>query len=258
MGRAKEIRVEPISRQDADRIIKRLHYSGKVVNNSQLHFGVFYRGRCGGAMQFGPPLDWRNAATAWPSLKQRQAVELNRLAFADWLPRNSESRAIRCAARDILRLGPELIQSYADGTRCGDGAIYRAAGFFLLSVKRNSDLWSTPNGVQHTINFQLNHPTPIQATARRATGLDTASGVKLLRAWGAVRLEGFQLRYALPLTDRARKAIVLPILPYSAIGDAGARMYRGKRLASRDSAVPADQAGEGGASPTARLHSLAS
>jgi hypothetical protein len=57
MATAKEIIVKPISSQDASRIVKRIHYSGKVVNNSQLHFGVFLNGRCEGAMQFGPSLD---------------------------------------------------------------------------------------------------------------------------------------------------------------------------------------------------------
>lgn len=54
MGEAKQLRVNPIAARDANRIVRALHYSGKVVNNSQLHLGVFHRGRCGGAMQFGP------------------------------------------------------------------------------------------------------------------------------------------------------------------------------------------------------------
>ena len=45
MDSAKDIHVAPISRADADRIVKRVHYSGKVVQNSQLHLGVFLRGR---------------------------------------------------------------------------------------------------------------------------------------------------------------------------------------------------------------------
>lgn len=57
MGDAKRLVVQPISAADAGRIVKSLHYSRKVVNNSQLHLGVFLDGRCGGAMQFGPSLD---------------------------------------------------------------------------------------------------------------------------------------------------------------------------------------------------------
>ena len=58
-------------------------------------------------------------------------LELNRLAFADWLPRNSESRAIGYALRWLRATYPWLqwIVSFADATQCGDGAIYRASGF---------------------------------------------------------------------------------------------------------------------------------
>ena len=59
MGRAKDIIVKVISAKDAERVVKSLHYSGKVAAISQLHFGVFMNGKCGGAMQFGPPIDRR-------------------------------------------------------------------------------------------------------------------------------------------------------------------------------------------------------
>ena len=57
MGDAKRLIVQPISAKDANRIVQALHYSGKTVQNSQLHLGVFLDGKCGGAMQFGPSLD---------------------------------------------------------------------------------------------------------------------------------------------------------------------------------------------------------
>jgi len=57
MGKAKNIILKPISGQDANAIVKKLHYSGKVVNNSRIHIGVFYNGSLEGAMQFGSPLD---------------------------------------------------------------------------------------------------------------------------------------------------------------------------------------------------------
>ena len=38
---AKDIIIKPILAKDANNLVKRVHYSGKVVPNSQLHFGVF-------------------------------------------------------------------------------------------------------------------------------------------------------------------------------------------------------------------------
>jgi len=57
VGDAKRLIVKPISAKDANKIIKSLHYSGKVAVTSRLHLGVFLDGKCGGALQFGDPID---------------------------------------------------------------------------------------------------------------------------------------------------------------------------------------------------------
>ena len=44
MTSAKDIIVKPISSKDARRLVKKIHYSGKVVQNSVLHLGVFLNG----------------------------------------------------------------------------------------------------------------------------------------------------------------------------------------------------------------------
>ena len=41
MATAKEIVVKVIPSNIANEFVKKTHYSGKVVNNSKLHFGVF-------------------------------------------------------------------------------------------------------------------------------------------------------------------------------------------------------------------------
>ena len=97
MASAKDIVVKPISAKDANALVKRVHYSGKVVMGSQLHFGVFLNGRLEGAMQFGPSLDKRNTGRLVEGTGWNDFIELNRMAFSDRLPRNSESRAIGVA-----------------------------------------------------------------------------------------------------------------------------------------------------------------
>jgi hypothetical protein len=148
VGDAKQLRVKVISASDARRIIKALHYSGKVVNNSQLHLGVFMGDRCGGAMQFGPSLDKRKMLGLVKGTLWNEFIELNRMAFADWLPRNGESRCIGYAMRWIRTTYPHIkwVVSFADGTQCGDGTIYRASGFVLTGIKENNQIWEAPTG----------------------------------------------------------------------------------------------------------------
>ena len=44
MSSAKDIVLKPITAQEANELVRRVHYSGKVVQNSQLHIGVYYNG----------------------------------------------------------------------------------------------------------------------------------------------------------------------------------------------------------------------
>jgi hypothetical protein len=48
MGQAKQIIVKPINVIAARDFVKKNHYSGKVVQNSILHFGCFLNGVLGG------------------------------------------------------------------------------------------------------------------------------------------------------------------------------------------------------------------
>lgn len=133
MGKAKDIILMPIDRCVANELVKRVHYSGTVVNNSQLHIGVYYQGSLEGVLQFGPSLVKKNIIGLVAGTKWNEFIELNRLAFTDKLPRNSESRAISIAIRLLRKHAPNIkwIVSFADGCQCGDGTIYRASGFIL-------------------------------------------------------------------------------------------------------------------------------
>jgi hypothetical protein len=215
MGRAKNIQLKPISAADANRIVQRLHYSGKVVPNSQVHFGVFLDGACGGALQFGPSLRRDLTCQLVKGTRLRECLELNRLAFADWLPRNSESRALAVSMR-ILRKQYQHIKwviSFADACQCGDGTIYRAAGFLLTDIKRN-------------VNIRINPRTGKPQTSIRAYHDKLTSEFS---SWP--RLEGFQLRYVYFLHPDERRNLTVPVLPYSRIAELGAGMYRGQKRA---------------------------
>lgn len=232
---AKDIELHPISSEDARRIVTALHYSKKAVNNSQVHLGVFLRGKCGGVLQFGPPIPKDGLSGLLKDGRLRQVLELNRMAFADWLPRNSESRALAVAMRIIRKAYPHVraVVSFADGTQCGDGTIYRAAGFLLTDIRKNTALRRTKTGeVMHTIS------------ARWKGALEDFKELP--------PLPGYQLRYIYMLRGTAAD-LTCSVLPFSAIDEAGARMYRGVARGKQSGAVPVHQTGEGGSIPTPAL-----
>lgn len=94
MGRATEIIVKVIPSKIAIPFIKEHHYSGKVVNNSCLHFGAFLDGKLHGVMSYGPSLDKSKMMGLVEGTGWNEFLELNRMAFDDYLPRNSESFCI--------------------------------------------------------------------------------------------------------------------------------------------------------------------
>lgn len=232
---AKDIILKPISSTEARAAVKRLHYSGKTVQNSQLHLGVFYEGRLEGAMQFGPSLDKRKmlalvSGTAWNGF-----IELNRMAFSEKLPRNSESRALGIAMKLLRKHVPhvEWIVSFADGTQCGDGTIYRASGFLLTAINPSGNLVRLPSGeTVHKMTLESN-PGASRPELGGRSYYDITGGRYNLAAYvAAVKgkvLPGFQLRYVYFLNPQARHRLTVPVLPFSAIDQAGARMYRGVR-----------------------------
>lgn len=146
MGKAKDILLKPIDAKTANDLVRRVHYSGKVVQNSQVHIGVYYQARLEGALQFGPSLDKRKIQGLVSDTEWHEFIELNRMAFTDALPRNSESRAIAISMRLLRQHAPQLkwVVTFADATQCGDGTIYRASGFVLTGIKENQQLYTLP------------------------------------------------------------------------------------------------------------------
>ena len=97
MGRAKEIVVKVIPANIANEFVKKHHYSGKVVPNSQLHFGAFLDNALHGVMSFGASINKKGTINLVKNTGWNDFLELNRMAFDEYLPKNSESRCISIA-----------------------------------------------------------------------------------------------------------------------------------------------------------------
>lgn len=258
---AKDLILKPISSREASAFIKHNHYSGKIVNNSQIHMGVFYGGRLEGAMQFGPSLDKRKIQGLVSDTLWNGFLELNRMAFSEALPVNSESRAISVAMKLLKKHAPavEWVISYADATQCGDGTIYRASGFVLTAIKSNGHLAKLPDGsIIHDMTLKSN-PLSARAELGGRSFFDVTGGKF---SWGAYLqetkaevMQGFQLRYIYFLNKDAQKRLTVPILKFDEIAKRGASMYRGKRPDSVSNTSPI-QGETGGAILTSGLQKI--
>ena len=216
MGRAKEIIVKVITSKIANAFVKKQHYSGKVVPNSTLHFGCFLDKQLHGVMSFGPSINKKGTINLVEGTGWNEFIELNRMAFNDFLPKYSESRCISVAMKLIKKNAPHIkwVISFADGTQCGDGTIYRASGFKLVGIKKNTSLWEK-NGIQMQ-DMQLYH--------------------KMInpRKEGWKQLKGFQFRYIYFIDKNMISNLTKPIIPFSEIDKIGAGMYKGEKITLKE------------------------
>lgn len=236
MAGVKDLIIKAIPSKIANEFIKKHHYSGKVVNNSSLHLGVFLDGKLHGVMSFGPSLDKSKIIGLVKDTGWNEFLELNRMAFDEYLPRNSESRALSIAMKLIKKNAPHVkwVISFADGCSCGDGTIYRASNFILTEIKRNGNICVLPNGEKiHKMTIQSSPTVPRKELGGKSFADITGGGMNWMKYVEYVNgkiLEGFQLRYIYFIDKSCRNKLTVPEIPFSKIDEMGAGMYKGKKI----------------------------
>nr|DAQ96080.1 MAG TPA: hypothetical protein [Caudoviricetes sp.] len=236
MGRAKEITLKVIPGKIAKPYIEKHHYSKKAVNNSCLHFGAFLDGNLHGVLSYGPSLDKSKIITLVKGTGWNNFLELNRMAFDDYLPRNSESYCIAKSIRMIRKNAPQIkwIISFADGCSCGDGTIYRASNFVLTGIKKNSNLCMLPNGEKiHKMTLESSPTSPRKELGGMSYFQLTGGAYnfkKYVEKVGGSILTGYQLRYIYFIDKTFRSRLTVPEIPFSKIDEIGAGMYLGEKM----------------------------
>ena len=260
----KEIIVKVIPVNIANDFVRKNHYSGKVATTTQLSFGCFLHGGLHGVMQLASSINKKASVNLVTGTGWNEFIELGRLAFDDVLPRNSESRCISVMIKLLKKKAPQIkwLLSYADGTQCGDGAIYRASGFDLIGINKNASMWLMPDGevcmnLIFDPSFAPNSKNGKAIRYGKVGRFASWPATRFLKEIGAKPLEGFQLKYIYFLDPTYKAKLSVPILPYSAIAEAGAKMYKGKKGGSSvASSTVGDQPTGGGAIPTDPLQGI--
>ena len=212
MGRAKEIIVKVIPAKIANEFVKKHHYSGKVVPNSTLHFGCFLDDKLHGVLSYGPSINKNGTINLVKNTGWNEFIELNRMAFDDYLPKYSESRCIAITIRLIKKHAPHIkwVISFSDGTQCGDGTIYRASGFKLVGIAENTALRVNPKTGEAIHVIQAHH-------------LKISSE---FRKWKPII--GYQLKYVYLISKDCE--LTYPVIPFEKIDELGAGMYKGQKI----------------------------
>ena len=163
-------------------------------------------------------------------------IELNRMAFDDYLPRNSESYCIAKTLRMIKKNAPQIkwVISFADGCSCGDGTIYRASNFVLTGITENKNICLLPSGEKvHKLTVE-SRPTSPRRELGGKSYYEITGGQYSFRRYvecvGGEILEGYQLRYIYFIDKAYRARLTVPEIPFSKIDEVGAGMYKGEKI----------------------------
>jgi hypothetical protein len=119
------VKVEPISKDEAIRLVVAHHYMHRRPPIS-FAFGLILDGVTKGVLTFGTPASRHMLVGACPT-EPENVIELNRMWCCDSLPRNTESWFV---ARALALLPPRIVLSYADTAEGHMGHVYRAANFY--------------------------------------------------------------------------------------------------------------------------------
>lgn len=203
------LRVGPIRKDTAYYMAVTHHYSKKWNSAFGTHnYGIYQGDDLLGIAVYGNPMN----PSSWPSVTQtapEKCIELNRLWISDRLGPNTETWFLARTFRLLRAAGVELVQSFADG-RLGAGITYQAANFTYHGESRTLFWRRLDTGeVLHGVPF---------TNAGKPGGM-VARNVLYVRGL----LEPFYVptyRYLYPLTKAARKAVLLPSMPYPK-GDGG-------------------------------------
>ena len=235
----KRIQIKGITAQSARHFIKGIHYSGKVVQNSQLNLGAFYEGRFIGAMQFGPSMNGRTGMRYVTGTKRGQYLELNRFCMVQDAPKNAESRSLAMAFKLIRKNCPNVkwIITYADG-RCMGGVIYKACGFLYLGKSDESTFYTLPdNDLIHKLVFTA-HALKKRPDLR---GKPIAEQLELFYGQPCPPFKVLQYKYLKFMDPAWRDKLTVPVMKYE------------QCVKSIDADAPVSHSGEGGSNPTLTL-----
>jgi hypothetical protein len=240
MGKAKEIVVKVIPASIANDFVKKHHYSGKVAATGQVYFGGFFDNQLMCVAQWGRPINKYLHIKIVKNTKWNEFLELNRLVCLDGTPKNTESRFIKVMLSLIKKNAPQIkwVISFADATQCGDGTIYRASGFSLISIKSSEQIYELPNGNKmHLMGLQGGE---YGAMRKKMLKMGYTNAKKfMIDILKGKQIKGYQLKY-IYLIDKNCELNV-PTMSFDKIDEMGVGMYKGEKITMQQRKVNMDQ-----------------
>jgi hypothetical protein len=197
-----DLRLIPISREDAKKLIVRNHYSHSIPGGTKMSFGAVLNGRLLGVMTFGvgPFYGYKLVDGATPD----DVVTLTRLWLSDELPKNCESKMLGIALRSLKRdTSLKFVIAYSDPIFGHFGTIYQATNWLYTGLSYATGLYDIGDGVLHhsrSLAHQLGSHSILYLTLQ---GINAK-----------IVPQASKHRYIYFLDESYRHRLAVPVLPY--------------------------------------------
>ena len=201
-----DLRLIPISREDAKKIIVRNHYSHSIPGGTKMSFGTVLNGRLLGVMTFGvgPFYGYKLVNGATPD----DVVTLTRLWLSDELPKNCESKMLGIALRSLKRdTSLKFVIAYSDPAVGHLGIIYQSTNWLYTGFSSATPLYDIGDGILHH-SRSLAHEL-----GSHSIRYLTLQGIN-----ARIVPQSAKHRYIYFLDSSWRSRLVVPILPYAKKG----------------------------------------
>lgn len=127
-----DIEVKEITKQEAEELIKKFHYSKIMPRINKLYLGGFIKNKLVGVMTCG----WGTQPKAtikklFPSLDTKDYWEIGKFCMEESMPNNSESHMLSKCLKYLKKNYPKikLLYTWSDGMLGKSGYIYQSANF---------------------------------------------------------------------------------------------------------------------------------
>jgi hypothetical protein len=228
------LRLDFCSHEAARVSIMRWHYSRQLPKSKLVKIGVWEGDKFRGAIIYGLGAN-RHIASPF-GLQGTEVCELVRVALAPGRV-HPTSRCVAISLKLLHRQSPgvKLVVSYADSGQGHNGTIYQASNWVFLGGSEQSYI-KVLGKVEHPRSLYDRYGRKGQSIPWLRQNVDPrADRVPNPPKW----------KYVYPFDPKLRRRLETQALPYP------------KRGRSNTSDAPGDQPGEGGATPTRPLQSLA-
>jgi hypothetical protein len=178
----KELKIKKVPAKQIRGYVATYHYTHIMPDNSMECYAGYYNDKLAGVIVFGNGASNEAFTKIIPTIKVEEAREIMRLWCPDEMPKNTETRIIKEAIKQLPKK-VKLIVTFADEGKKHKGTIYQASNFTYLGMTKPNKMLINKEGKKF-------HVRTIGSYKRRHPEIRTLSHEEIMKLYNWKYTEG--------------------------------------------------------------------